>query len=381
LKIKSYYVHAVEDAVSLARQELGADAMLVNTRKAPPESGHLGQYEVAFALAGAPAEPAPDAPSEPAALPPPAADRLSWKVSELRRQLEGMRRTLSRSTLLPSLGLPEASEAYAILTAAEVAPELAGELVQAAEARAQATPQPSQRPPGRIDPRDFERALVEEISSRCPVDPTLGRSSQRPAAVALVGPPGAGKTTTLVKLAVNYGLTSRRPVLLLSADTYRIAAAEQLRSYAAILGVAFQLVETLGALAQALEENRGKDLILIDTPGLAAGDLECGAELARFLSNRPDIDTHLVLTASMKSADLTRVIDTFDLFRPRHLLFTRLDETGSFGPILNEAVRTSLPLSFFTAGQRIPEDLEIASHPRLVELVLSGRPGQALSAA
>ena len=82
-----------------------------------------------------------------------------------------------------------------------------------------------------------------------------------------MGPPGAGKTTTLVKLAVHYGLTSRRPVALLSTDTYRVAAAEQLRSYAAILGVAFQVVETVGALAQSLEEHRAKDLILIDTPG------------------------------------------------------------------------------------------------------------------
>src|ERR1019366_1704059 len=90
----------------------------------------------------------------------------------------------------------------------------------------------------------FQRALIEEISSRFTADATLGRSPAQPRIVALVGPPGSGKTTTLVKLAVNYGLAARRPVLLLSIDTHRVAAADQLRSFAAILGVGFQLLET-----------------------------------------------------------------------------------------------------------------------------------------
>src|SRR5208337_4770648 len=109
------------------------------------------------------------------------------------------------------------------------------------------------------DPTAFRGALAEELTSRFQVQPVLGRGEANPRIVALVGPPGCGKTTTLVKLAVNYGLAARRPVMLLSMDTYRVAAAEQLRSYAAILGVGFQVVETVAALAQNLEENRGKE--------------------------------------------------------------------------------------------------------------------------
>jgi flagellar biosynthesis protein FlhF len=141
------------------------------------------------------------------------------------------------------------------------------------------------------------------------------------------------------------------------------------------------LLETVSSLAQTIEENRGKELIFIDTPGLAHGDLEDSERLAHFLATREDIDTHLVLPASMKTADLSRVVDAFGVLKPRHLLFTKLDETRSYGPIFSEAARTGTPLSFFTNGQRIPEDLEAVTSERVLNLVLHGAGGRAQSAA
>jgi flagellar biosynthesis protein FlhF len=305
-------------------------------------------------------------------------------MTELKKELEGMRRTINRSALAPPAwreASQDGSDAYVTLTASELAPELAREIVHAAEARAATPLLPKARAARRTDGTAFRQALVEELEARCIVQPVLGRGEGRPRIVALVGPPGSGKTTALVKLAVNYGLAARRPVLLLSIDTYRVAAAEQLRSYAAILGVGFQAVETAVALAQAIEENRGKEFIFIDTPGLGLVETADYSSLAQFLSTRSDIDTQMVVSSSMKSADLSRVVDGFEVFRPQRLIFTKLDETGSFGPILNEAVRTGKPLSFFTTGQRIPEDLEAATKNRLAELILSGTSGLALSAA
>jgi flagellar biosynthesis protein FlhF len=385
MKVKSYFAHTVEDAMALASQELGADAMLLNSRKSPPEARHLGDYEVVFATGtGAIAEDLSGlAGASPSAAHPQAADRLSKDVADLKKELEGMRRTLTRSVLTPSAlsgASPDLSDAYAVLAGGDVSPELSREIVQAADARITGL-RPGAKRTAKPDRNTFQRALVEEMESRFSVQPTLGRNESQTRIVALAGPPGAGKTTTLVKLAVNYGLASRRPVLLLSMDTYRIAAAEQLRSYAAILGVGFQLLETVTSLAQAIEENRGKDLIFIDTPGYAYGDMDSAAGLARFLATRNDIDTHLVLSSSMKSADLSRMVDTFEIFGPQRLLFTRLDETGSVGPIFNEAVRTGKPLSFFATGQRIPEDMRAVDRAGLVNLILNGQPGQALCAA
>jgi len=364
VKIKSYFCSSVEEAISRARQELGPDAMLLQDRKAPPEARHLGAYEVVFATGPAEAV-------ERAAAEPQPAERLAAEVAELKRQLEAMRRALTKSMFGPAQWLgaaPEMPEFYSLLTAQEVAPDLAREMVQAAASRCAST-------------GSWYHALAEEIESRLQVEPALGRGEGRPGMTALVGPPGAGKTTTLVKLAVNFGLACRRPVLLISMDTYRVAAADQLRSYAAILGVGFQVLETLTALAQAIAENHSKELILIDTPGCAFGDLENSSDLARFLRSRGDIDTQLVLSSSLRSADLSRVIDAFEIFEPRRLLFTRLDETTAPGSIFTEAVRTGKPLSFFSTGQCIPEDLEAASAKRLRELILGASPARAVSAA
>jgi flagellar biosynthesis protein FlhF len=373
MKIKSYYSRSVEDAIAAARQELGPEAMLVNSRRSLPEAKHLGDYEVIFAVDAPAFEPDSGtgaSPAQEARAP----ERFSADVSELKRELEAMRRALTRSAYAPQQwqgASPGAAEAYAALTAADLSPELARAIVDAAGER-----MPVAARSGRPAPADtgaFEQAVLHELESRISAQPTLGRGDPRPHIVALVGPPGAGKTTTLVKLAVTYGLASRRPTLLLSMDTYRVAAAEQLRSYAAILGVGFQVLETVTALAQSLEENRGKELIFIDTPGLGFSDLEAGASLARFLSTRQDIDTQLVLPSSMKPGDLSRVVDAFRVFGPQRLLFTRTDETLSFGPIVNETVRTGIPVSFLANGQRIPEDLETASARRIVELAMAGR--------
>ena len=386
MKIKSYYSHTVEDAMAAARQELGPEAMLLNTRKAPVESRHLGEYEVVFASLEASSGDADSgdaaSPSHGGALA--AGDRLSLEVAEVKKELEGMRRALTRTAYAPPqwTGVPQdVADAFATLTAAEVSPDLAREIVQAAGVRIQERRAPRSQtavcPGGGV----FQQALVEELESRFAVDSKLGRGGSTPRIVVLAGPPGSGKTSTLVKLAVNYGLAARRGVLLLSMDTHRVAAAEQLRSYAAILGVGFQIPGTVGALAQAIEENRNKDLIFIDTPGLAHGELADEPGLARFLRSRPDVDTHLVLPASVKPADLSRMVNEFGVLGPQHLLFTRLDETGSCGPILNEAARAGLPLSFFTTGQRIPEDIEAATRQRLLDSILGGNSGRVQSAA
>jgi flagellar biosynthesis protein FlhF len=199
----------------------------------------------------------------------------------------------------------------------------------------------------------------------CPTDPTLGRKNAERTIGALVGPPGSGKTTTLLKLAARYGLALGRHPRILTTDVFRIGAADQLSSLAALLAIRCDVVETPEALARALDNHGRNDLILIDTPGLGARDMQDGAGLAHLLQTYPEIDTHLVLPASLAPAAMARCAERFEAFGPGKLLFTHLDEAPSFEAIAEQSARSSLPISFLTNGQQIPEDLEEATPHRL----------------
>ncbi len=335
MKLKSYFSGSVEAAMELARKELGEDALLVHARPATPETRHLGAYEVVFGC-HPPLNPHPAAAPGPEAAGP---DHLRRDLAEMKREIERLSKCLSGARLFAEPAREE-SELCARLMANELDPMIAQAVARGA-------------------------SLGEFFE----VDATLGRRGANRAVVALVGPPGAGKTTTLVKLAARYGLASRKPAQILSADVFRIAAADQLRSLAAILGIGCDVVETPVALAQAIEEHRHKDFVFIDTPGLGRDDMEDGADLARLIASHPEVDTHLVLPASMKPADMARVIERYEIFQPKKFLFTRIDETASFGAILNEASRRERPISFLATGQQIPDDLEAAAKEKICGLI------------
>jgi flagellar biosynthesis protein FlhF len=328
--------------VDLARIELGEDALLINARPTTRETRHLGAYEVVF---GAPPRIAASVnPGDTAAAVPPS-DRLTQDVAGLRREIERLARCLGNAGAV--VASAEEPELYARLVANELDATLA-------LAVSQGTP-------------------LEDLFE---ADPTLGRPGFARSVVALVGPPGAGKTATLVKLAVRCGIALRKPVQIISADVYRIAAADQLRTLAGILGVGCDIVESPVALARAIEEHHSKELILIDTPGLAGAEMEHGADLAPLLATHPEVDTHLVLSASMKPADMSRIIEHYQVFKPKKLLFTHMDETRRYGALVNEAARHCLPVSFLATGQQIPDDLEPATKAGLAELILRMDPAE-----
>ena len=362
LFIKSYFAASVVEAMERARVELGPDALLMNTREAPPEARHLGECEVVFGVR----PPAPRVGGASKAAIDPFAD--------LRQRMEELREMMCRRRLSPA-GDHQPDGTTVIekeLLKAGVTRALAAEIDLAVQRRlrgrgvvriSRSRSMPVQ------STGDLVQETVAELESRFEVAPEVGRIT------VLVGPPGAGKTSALVKLAVMRGLAAQRPVRLLSIDHYRIAAADQMRTYAAILGVPFTLVETTLALAQAIDSAPAGTLLLIDTPGLTAASIEeFGQDLAAFLRGRPDIDTHLVLTASMRTADLQRTVDLFQAFQPAKLLFTRLDETDATGSMYCEAARTGKPLSFFSTGQAIPEDMEPATKARIVECLVRELP-------
>jgi flagellar biosynthesis protein FlhF len=340
-----------------AREELGSDALLMNTRRALPEAMHIGEFEAVFALADEPAAAEAEIFARTSD-----GDRLAEEIAELRRQMEQMTSRFQRSNMVSVSNLlsnPELADIFSSLIGSDVSAALAQEIIGTLRTR-------SDLRTGVL----AHRAVREEVASLFQVDESSGKSSELRKVVALVGPSGAGKTTMLAKLAVRFGLMAKRPMQILTTDVDRIAAADQLQTYATIFGTGFHAVESPHALRQALDEHKLKSLVLIDTPGYAPSEMGDAEDFARAFTANPEIDVHLVLPATMKSGDLSRAVDRFEMFGAAKLAFTRLDETATYGTLLNEAARTGKPVSFLSTGPNVPDDLQMPSQSDLVDLIL-----------
>lgn len=188
--------------------------------------------------------------------------------------------------------------------------------------------------------------------------------------VAFVGPTGVGKTTTIAKLAARLVLQKKKKAVLITMDRYRIGAIEQLHILAGLIGIGFRFVGQVSDLAQAIEENKQRDYILIDTAGRGPKDMKAMDGLASFLKQSKSIECHLVMSASTKASDMRRIMHQFEVCKPDYLLFTKLDETSTPGPILNELVRTQKSFSYYTDGQKVPDDFHFVPKDRIIDIVL-----------
>lgn len=222
--------------------------------------------------------------------------------------------------------------------------------------------------------RRSREALVRSVSRvALSMIPALPDQDGMPArrVVAFVGPTGVGKTTSIAKLAAHLALRKKKKVLLVTTDGYRIGAIDQLRTYAGLMGIPFRFIDQVSDLAHTIEEHKQRDYILIDTAGRSPRDLEAMHPLAEYLKKSRDVERHLVLSITTNRKDLRTAMDTFEVCGPDHLLFTKLDETKTPGPILNEIIRTGKSFSYYSDGQRVPEDLHTVTGECIMDLVLN----------
>lgn len=210
----------------------------------------------------------------------------------------------------------------------------------------------------------LEQAVERRITTVDPWD-----FSQQQRIVVLIGPTGVGKTTTVAKLAANFALVDQRSVAMITVDTYRIAAVEQLRTYAEIIGVPLEVAYNPKELRRGVAKFKDKDLILIDTAGRSQNNHLQLAELKSYLEGI-DAEVHLVVSATTKLRDIEEIVRVFSQLRLDRIIITKLDETTTHGAILQTCVRAEAPLAFVTTGQGVPEDIEVASGKRLAQLIL-----------
>ncbi|KUO70102.1 MAG: flagellar biosynthesis protein FlhF [Desulfosporosinus sp. BRH_c37] len=191
----------------------------------------------------------------------------------------------------------------------------------------------------------------------------------KPRIVALIGATGVGKTTTIGKLAAGFSIVDKRKVALITADTYRVAAVEQLKTFGEIIGVPVEVAMTPNGLLEALNLHADKELIFIDTAGRSPHHELHMSELRAFLDKAQPDFTMLVLSATTQFSDQLRIYQRFEGLTT-HLIFTKLDEAGSVGSILNLLGQTTLPTAYLTNGQSVPDDIEAATPNRIARYVL-----------
>jgi flagellar biosynthesis protein FlhF len=274
----------------------------------------------------------------------------------------------SGSTAAPACAMPAALlKHYMKLIEQEVSRELADELVAAV--RDELTPAELS------DEGIVRQSVLRRLESLLPTADCVAkpaRAGERPLTIALIGPTGVGKTTTIAKLAAAYKLRHAKRVALITSDTYRIAAVDQLRTYANIIGVPLKVVNSPEEMASAIAALREFDVVLIDTAGRSPGDRERLGELASFIDAAAPHQTHLVLAGVASEPAMVRIIERFGPLKPNHVIFTKLDEAAQFGVLVNVARRIDAKLSFVTTGQEVPDDIEPTRADRLARLVLDG---------
>jgi len=211
----------------------------------------------------------------------------------------------------------------------------------------------------------FGRNVVEKIKFARPFSATSSsRSTGR--IFAFVGPTGVGKTTTLAKLAALIKIKRSKTVGIISIDTYRIGAVDQLRTYAEILGIPFVVAQSRSDFNKARASLGGRDFILVDTIGKNYLRREHVRDLQSVFADTPDVNHLLVLSATAKDADLRQTIQHFQPVNIQSLIFTKVDETLTHGCMINQLLRFPHAVSFLGTGQRVPEDIETATQKRLL---------------
>jgi len=293
--------------------------------------------------------------------------QLAEEMKAVRRlvgkALRQQRVTPAAEGSLPGLSDPLMDE-YLNLLKQEVTEELAEEVIEQARSRLNEEQA--------LDSEVVHHEVMGVVGRMLPVEKQVEapeRQEGRPRVIALIGPTGVGKTTTVAKLAATFRLKQQKKVGLITLDTYRIAAVDQLQTYANIIGVPLRVVTTTEELTEAIDSFSGCDAVLIDTAGRSQRDDPRLDHLRGLLDAAEPDEVHLVLSSNSSMSVMLETAEWFSRVRADRILFTKLDEAVSFGVLLNVARRVNKRLSYVTTGQEVPHQIEPSSADRLAALV------------
>lgn len=338
MQVRRFTAASTAEALRKVKKELGPQAVILGT-----SSIAGGRVEVSAALERN--------------------DASGPSIGELAAQVKGLGRLLNRHLLANEAAegfgqRPEVAPVYQHLLAQEVDPAVIAELLDDLVAA-----------PGHgVAPRVGIR-----LKKMLEVAPPTRLSGGGRAMWALVGPTGVGKTTTVAKLAASFSIKYGLKVGMITVDTFRIAAPQQLQIYGEIMDLPTVVAADAAELAEAAAAMADRDLILVDTVGRAPANREHLDDLQSVLAGLAGLQCHLVLACPTREADQKAAAEAYARFKPASLIFTKLDETSTFGGILNRVAQTGWPVSYVTFGQRVPEDIEAATREGLARRLMPPR--------
>ncbi|KRQ87042.1 Flagellar biosynthesis protein FlhF [Caloramator mitchellensis] len=350
--VKRYIVDSMQEALAKIRYELGNDAVIVSQRKIR-QKGFLGFFkpkklEVTAAADDKNKKQDKNQPSK----------ELEKEITELKEMVETLVKTQTDSSLAETKTSKKTAKLKIKdkLVESDVPEEIVEEIINRTRNKLS-------------DKKVTNKKLeVEIINTLKETIKTADVDNKR--IHVFVGPTGVGKTTTIAKLASIYTLYKNKKVGLITIDTYRIGAIEQLKSYAEILGVPFEVVFSIKDIPKILENMKKCDILLIDTTGRNSKNAMQIAETKQFIEKIQPDNVYLVLSMTTKQKDLKLIIENYNALGYNSLIFTKLDETEIYGGIITSSYTSGKPISYITTGQNVPEDIELADPSKLFKLVM-----------
>jgi flagellar biosynthesis protein FlhF len=366
MRVKKYTVNSMPEAMALIRNDLGPNAVILHSEKVK-KGGLFGLWgrprlEV---MAGV------DTDLRDFPQPTPAADKT---IQAMQQELAGLKTAISQMSEGRQNKKPPRVASldgwYQRLLDQGIGQRLAQQIVQtvADELSRWAL--------------DNQGVLNEHLhwylGRQLPAPTPLTLASGQTRVFFIVGPTGVGKTTTIAKLAANFAHSpqGRARVTIITTDTFRVAAIPQIVAFGEILRIPVEVAYTPQQLTSLVNQNQNQDLILVDTPGRNQRAAKEVARLSDYLSAVSNKTVHLALTAGAKHEDMLQTVEAFSPMSLDGLIFTKIDETASLGAAYTLACEMGLPLSYLTNGQRVPEDIKIATAEYVVDLMVGSVPDE-----
>ncbi|HEY9187385.1 MAG TPA: flagellar biosynthesis protein FlhF [Ignavibacteria bacterium] len=223
------------------------------------------------------------------------------------------------------------------------------------------------------DDNYIRNLLIKEISDKIVLAPNLKISKNTSKVIAFIGPTGVGKTTTLCKIAAICKFFNHYNIAIVSIDTYRLAAIDQLKTFTDIANISLDIAYDSTELKNMIEKHRDKDIIFIDTVGRSPNNQDHLSELKRLLESISADEVHLIISANTSLSSMKEIVKNFGILMPNRLIFSKVDEAINYGNIINLINFSHLPISYLTTGQVIPDDIEVADKNKLAGLVIKSK--------